>query len=227
MELVESDNRPESSKTFNISASMAATLRESCLPGLLDGVGPYDEVESSLANVLAQDFRLNQDLLLAVAELFAGAIIHDGSTILVLTCEVYSRSLQLDRHAESSWRSLPAPGQLLFCEVIADADGHGLKKLVIGTNTINILCTSTVVLGDQLKVFVGPGWHRTLSTMIELAQMTNLSKIAAKLEAGYMSPMKNCRKYRQAAVRALWYARDSQQIDIIVFAQLNVFCHGY
>lgn len=72
--------------------------------------------------------------------------------------EIYSRSIQVDRHAESSGNSLPSPDVDVFCGIISDADGYGIKnKFVIGTNTINILVTCSVVLDTKLKVFVGAG----------------------------------------------------------------------
>lgn len=69
----------------------------------------------------------------------------------------YSRSIQVDRHAESSGNSLPSPDVDVFCDIISDADGYSIKnRLVIGTNIINILVTCSVVLDMKLKVFVGP-----------------------------------------------------------------------
>lgn len=136
---------------------MDAVVQASCLPDLLQHPGLYDSLPVEVANALNVDFRLHPIVLQAIPELFTGAIVHNQKTLLMLTCEVYSRNTQLDKHAESSGRSLPPPGTSVVCSILEDSDGHGLKrKLVIGTSTINVLCTSSAVLGNEFQISIGP-----------------------------------------------------------------------
>lgn len=105
------------------------------------------------------DIRLFPLLLPAFRQLFTGAILHgEKKNVLVITTEIYSRRLQLDRHTEASGKSLPPSGTSLSCGNIPSADGYGLKeKLNISTNEFNIFRTSSIVLGPDIKVYVGPG----------------------------------------------------------------------
>jgi hypothetical protein len=117
-----------------------AVVQASCLPSLLQHPGLYDSLPIEVANDLNVDFRLHPVVLKAIPKLFTGAIVHNQKTLLMLTCEVYGRNTQLDKHAESPGRSLPPSGTSVVCSVLENSYGHGLKrKLVIGTSTINVL----------------------------------------------------------------------------------------
>lgn len=136
---------------------MDAVVQASCLPDLLQHPGLYDSLPVEVANALNVDFRLHAIILQAIPELFTGAIVHNQKTLLMLTCEVYCRNAQLDKHVESSGRSLPPPGPSVVCLILEDLDGHGLKrKLVVGTLTINVFCTSSAVLGNELQISIEP-----------------------------------------------------------------------
>lgn len=101
--------------------------------------------------------------------------------------EIYSRSIQVDRYAESSGNSLPSPDVDVFCGIISDADGYGIKnKFVIGTNTINILVTCSVVLDTKLKVFVGAGVD-LLTDVLNSAGKHSFSTFLVTWLSGFLS----------------------------------------
>jgi hypothetical protein len=148
-------NYPNWSARSNVAASLDAVVQASCLPDLLQHPCLYDSLPVEVANALNVDFRLHPIVLKAIPELFTGAIVHNQKTLLMVTREVYSRNTQLDKHAESSGRSLPPPGTSVVCSILEDSDEHGLKrKLVIGTSTINVLCTSSAVLRNELQIAI-------------------------------------------------------------------------
>ncbi|KAI8147833.1 hypothetical protein BJV82DRAFT_308093 [Fennellomyces sp. T-0311] len=143
---------------------LAKACASSCLPFLLDKLGPLSEMDDSLQQQLNMDFRLSPYLLPAVAKLFTGAILHSPiGAIKLLTVEVYSRHASLDIHCEAGTvvSTLPNDNNTLyariFCGTLVAADGKGAKrKLMVGTDTINILCICSVLVSATQSVSVGP-----------------------------------------------------------------------
>lgn len=107
------------------------------------------------------EFHDKPELLGQIAELLVNGIIRSKNHLIkILTVEAYSRHASIDIHNESEvWETIiPVEGRL-FCGTVPASDGKGLKqKLMIGTNSMNALCTCSVVLGDQPQVAIGPGY---------------------------------------------------------------------
>lgn len=113
---------------------MSRIVRMSPLPGLLDQF-EYQPPTSKLLDALNKYFRLTPMLLHSIAQLHAGALITDDDQLLILlTCEVYSRSKSVDCHSETSLKSLPPSYEPLFIGICQESDGKGIKnKLKIGS----------------------------------------------------------------------------------------------
>lgn len=95
--------------------------------------------------------------------------------------EIYSRSIQVDRHAESSGNSLPSPDVDVFCGIISDADGYGIKnKFVIGTNTINILSYLLCGAGHEAQS-LRRRWCRSPHRRLEFSRQTQLQHLLGDL----------------------------------------------
>ncbi|KAI7880280.1 uncharacterized protein EV154DRAFT_524081 [Mucor mucedo] len=113
--------------------------------------GPYEQPNDRLLDILNMEFHDKPELLGQIAELLVNGIIRSKNhSINILTVEVYSRHASIDIHNESElWETtIPVEGRL-FCGTVPASDGKGLKqKLMIGTNSMNALCTCSVVLGD-------------------------------------------------------------------------------
>lgn len=109
---------------------------------------------------LNQDWIQYPQLRYCTSQLFAGGILVEGGTAIILNAiEPYARDTFLDAHHErrlfgssSSFPSTPGCyGYLSIC-VLPTPDGH---KLVLGTCTCNFLVTSSLRL-DCMSVNLGP-----------------------------------------------------------------------
>ncbi|KAI9273347.1 hypothetical protein EDC94DRAFT_192388 [Helicostylum pulchrum] len=108
--------------------------------------------------ILNFDFRAKPQLLMLIPPLFSGAIIQDNNlSLVILSCEVYSRSNNVDIHSEPTEYSIPAEGEIT-CSVHTKSDGRKeIQKLVIGGSFLNLLIVSSVEISNNPKVHVGPG----------------------------------------------------------------------
>lgn len=151
-----------SSQSATNSEEISSLVTTSSMPQLLATLGPYQEIDEEVIRMLNQDFRLDPKKISLVPQLFAGSIIHDQLALIALTVEVYARYATLDIHLETNADSVPCSGchyKGLFCEIITTSDGHNqLRKLVIGSHTINLLitCSSTLSYAKLQEVFTGP-----------------------------------------------------------------------
>lgn len=71
-------------------------------PSVWHKFGPYDEVDSDLAQLLNFDFRLQSNLLRLVLDLFSGRIVQSGTTNFIVIYEVHSLHTSTDIHSELS-----------------------------------------------------------------------------------------------------------------------------
>ncbi|GAN01693.1 hypothetical protein MAM1_0010c01127 [Mucor ambiguus] len=130
-------------------------ITRSKLPRSAENV--FVEASDDLITALNMDFRLDPDLLYAVAELHAGAIISDGfEALLLITAESYSRSRNIDIHSEKSMQSIPNGGSAISIGLCDEADsGPTRSKLKIGANSMNLLVTMSCAIA-KCEVSVGP-----------------------------------------------------------------------
>ncbi|KAI8070337.1 hypothetical protein BC940DRAFT_365932 [Gongronella butleri] len=121
----------------------------------------YIELTAELCDLANFDWRFHEHSKYVVAQLFAGGILFQSDTheaILMNTIEAYGRGKTLDAHREPSGivkgvpihSSLPPPIGCRYKDVwptiINSKDG---KKLVIGTQTCNMLVTSSLRLDNK------------------------------------------------------------------------------
>lgn len=144
-----------------ISAKLEMTVRASAVPKLLQKLGPHQEIDTALLELLSYDFRLRSELIGLVPSLFCGALLHDNITLLIITCEVYSRHSSVDMHSESAEFSVLDESSRYqnqkSCTTYEKSDGGVMKlKLIIGTKTINLLITCSVEIFNDPKINIGP-----------------------------------------------------------------------
>ncbi|KAI7854846.1 hypothetical protein BDC45DRAFT_440131, partial [Circinella umbellata] len=130
-------------------------------------------------------------LLHAVAQLHTSSIVSIGDElILLLTAEGYARSKGTDAHAETSMKSLPPDSSSLFVGVCEEADGSRSKdKLKIGSMSMNILSTMSVIIGSKMTINVGPK-----------TRLTNPGKGTIFYQAKEVQHFKNCMKEKKKYV---------------------------
>ncbi|KAL0076278.1 hypothetical protein J3Q64DRAFT_1606017, partial [Phycomyces blakesleeanus] len=120
------------------------TVRTSTVPKLLQELGPYQEIDAMVLDLLNYDFRLRSELIELIPPLFCSALLHDSITLLIITCEVYSHHSSVDIHSESTESSVPSESSRyknhMSCTTYEKSDGGAMKlKLIIGTKTVNLL----------------------------------------------------------------------------------------
>ncbi|KAG2207346.1 hypothetical protein INT47_006820, partial [Mucor saturninus] len=138
------------------------SVRASIIPKLLQKLGPYQEIDDTILETLNYDFRLRSELIGLIPSLFCGALLHDCITLLIITCEVYSRHSSVDIHSESAKFSVPGESSgyknRMSCTAYERSDGGAMKlKLIIGTKTINLLITCSAEISTEPKINIGPG----------------------------------------------------------------------
>ncbi|CEG82945.1 hypothetical protein RMATCC62417_16933 [Rhizopus microsporus] len=143
-------------------------ISNSCIPNLLNTLDHYEEVDDTITKLNNTDFRLKSEKLYLVAELFTGAIVYDKLCLLLISCEVYSQHASIDIHAESDIDSIPSSKYVysgLSCSAFITSDGkRSMKKLVIGSNTINLLITCSAITSSNMPtIFAGPQINEDLS----------------------------------------------------------------
>lgn len=82
-------------------------------------------------------------------------------TLLIITCEVYSRHSSVDIHSESTEFSVLGESSgyknYMSCTTYEKPDGGATKlKLIIGTKTISLLITCSAELSIEPKINIGP-----------------------------------------------------------------------
>lgn len=145
-----------------IAAKLEMTVRASTVPKLLQKLGPYQEIDATVLDLLNYDFQLRSELIELIPPLFCGALLHDSITLLIITCEVYSRHSSVDIHSESTEFSVPGESSRyknrLSCTTYEKSDGGATKlKLIIGTKTVNLLITCSAEISTEPKINIGPG----------------------------------------------------------------------
>ncbi|KAI7892475.1 uncharacterized protein EV154DRAFT_562238 [Mucor mucedo] len=127
-------------------------------------LGSYQEIDDTVLETLIinYDFRLRSELIGLIPSLFCGALLHDCITLLIITCEVYSRHSSVDIHSESAEFSVPGESSRyknrMSCTTYERSDGGAIKlKLIIGTKTINLLITCSAEISTEPKINIGPG----------------------------------------------------------------------
>ncbi|KAI8374646.1 uncharacterized protein BYT42DRAFT_414614 [Radiomyces spectabilis] len=173
------ENEPTLGTWFRPTLGMPSTAPSSGANAELDGMiiidqltltsqakqllskGEFSELTSAQVSTLNKDWQLYPQLRFYASQLFAGAIMIDnGRAILINTVEPYSRDSSLDAHFERRLPGMPssypdARGKYgHFTTVLMQSDG--VKKLVVGTRTCNLLVTSSIRL-DIASVNIGPG----------------------------------------------------------------------
>ncbi|KAI7892469.1 uncharacterized protein EV154DRAFT_504536 [Mucor mucedo] len=138
------------------------SVRASTIPNFLQKLGPYQEIDDPALETLNYDFRLRSELIGLIPSLFCGALLHNCITLLIITCEVYSRHSSVDIHSESAEFSVPGEfsryKNRMSCTTYERSDGGAMKlKLIIGTKTINLLITCSAEISTEPKINIGPG----------------------------------------------------------------------
>ncbi|CEG82089.1 hypothetical protein RMATCC62417_16212 [Rhizopus microsporus] len=136
------------------------TVRVSAVPKLLQELGPHQEIDATMLELLNYDFRLRFELIGLVPPLFCGALLHDSTTLLIIMYEVYSRHSSVDMHSESTEFSVPGESSRyknrMSCTTYKKSDGGATKlKVIIGTKTINILITCSAEISTEPKITLG------------------------------------------------------------------------
>ncbi|RCH88256.1 hypothetical protein CU097_010389 [Rhizopus azygosporus] len=145
-----------------ITAKLEMTVHASAVPKLLQELGPHQEIDAMVLELLNYDFRLRSKLIGLIPPLFCGALLHDSITSLVIMCEVYSRHSSVDIHSESTEFSVPNEfsgyKNRMSCTTYEKSDGGATKlKLIIGTKTTNLLVTCSAEISNEPKINIGPG----------------------------------------------------------------------
>ncbi|KAG1121808.1 hypothetical protein G6F42_012069 [Rhizopus arrhizus] len=131
----------------------------------------HGELTSSNIHVLDNAVsRSSLPLLHAVAKLHTGALIVDKEIVFAMVTEAYGRSKAIDAHSESNQKSLPTPSNCVYgCLSVGmheGSDGNGIKrKLKIGSSTMNILVTMSVLLRSEKTLQVGPETSASISAI--------------------------------------------------------------
>ncbi len=177
-------------KTYHLLNLIAQSAKIKIFdPKLLDVFGPFEELVDEIALLLNHDFRNNPKLLPAVSKLSAGAIIHDKTTLFIISCEVYSRHTSIDTHAETNGGSLLIGTSVypsISCSIISDSDGRKMKqKLITGTNTINFLSTYSTLIYHSPSISIGP------QTLLQESAMTS-AQARIYLQSDQVRAFKNC-----------------------------------
>lgn len=138
------------------------TVRASAVPKLLQKLRPHQEIDAAVLELLNYDFLLRSELIGLIPPLFCGALLHDSITLLVITCEVYSRHSSVDIYSESTEFSVPGESSkyknYMSCTTYGKSDRGATKlKLIIGTKTINLLITCSAEISTEAKINIGPG----------------------------------------------------------------------
>jgi hypothetical protein len=155
------NNNANKNNTENNIKSLQLAVRNSPFSSLLQVLGPFQEFNGELENKLNYDVRLLPTLLQEIPPLFIGSIVYSGHMgILISICEVYGRSADLDVHMETSGDSIPSPLSPrrypgLTINIIKQADGgKRVSKLILGTDSFNVLCTATIIIFPEKSVIV-------------------------------------------------------------------------
>lgn len=110
-------------------------------------------MDKTLAVLMNTDFRLQSNCFPSIAMLFTGCIVMDKTSLLLLTCELYSRYMSLDSHTESGVDTLPTaaskcPG--ISCMIIMSSNGKKVRKeLIIGLSMMNLLVTCCAMIAPD------------------------------------------------------------------------------
>lgn len=162
-------NYEQKNKLINVKI-IEEHIFDSCTPNLFNTLGQYEEVDDTIIKLINTDFWLKPEKLYLVAELFRGAIAYDKLCLLLIARGVYSRHTSIDIHAESDIDFVPSSKcfyNRLSCSIFITSGGKkkSMKKLIIGSNTINLLITYSVTLSSKTPtVFVGPQINEDPST---------------------------------------------------------------
>lgn len=118
-------------------------------------------MDETLAVLMNTDFRLQSNCFPSIVMLFTGCIVMDKTSLLLLTCELYSRYMSLDSHTESGVDTLPTaaskcPG--ISCMIIMSSNGKKVRKeLIIDLSMMNLLVTCCAMIApDCSEVNTGP-----------------------------------------------------------------------
>jgi hypothetical protein len=128
---------------------------------LVSLLGPHQETDATVLELLNYDFRFRSELIGLVPPLFCGALLHDTITLLIITCEVYSRHSSVDMHSESTEFSVPGEYsgyKNRICTTYEKSDGGATKlKFIIGTKATRLLITCSAEISTEPKINIGPG----------------------------------------------------------------------
>lgn len=104
--------------TTHSASSIGKIIQQSRFPTLNSSMGVYKEI--SLLTGFNQDFSPKQNLLLSISALLTGSIIHTvNTTLIITTCEIYSRDANIDGHLQMGITIYAiAPSIITSCTIV-------------------------------------------------------------------------------------------------------------
>ncbi|KAI9595880.1 hypothetical protein BDF19DRAFT_413340 [Syncephalis fuscata] len=126
-------------------------------------INDFSELDAKLCYHLNKDWRFKKSMMYFCSQVLAGAILMEGTTAILVNClEVYGRTPSVDAHHErfltgkSSRMTSHPPNDSLYPGVHATIQYEdNSRRLVIGTNAMNALVTSSIRIDNEIEPDVG------------------------------------------------------------------------